>query len=51
VLGRLFRYSLVQCQQTVAGLLAFAGLRFESMLVVLAAFKAWQRQGGVGPTT
>ena len=46
VLGRLYGYSLAQCQQTVAGLLAFAGLRFKSMPVVLAAFKAWQQQGG-----
>ncbi len=46
VLGRLYGYSLVQCQQTVAGLLAFAGLRFEFVPVVLAAFKAWQQQGG-----
>lgn len=46
VLGRLYGYSLAQCQQTLAGLLAFAGLRFESMPVILAAFKAWQEQGG-----
>ena len=46
VLERLYGCSLAQCQQTVAALLAFAGLRFESMPVVLAAFKAWQQQGG-----
>ena len=45
VLGRLYGYSLAQCQQTVAGLLAFAGLRFESIPVVRAAFGAWQQQG------
>lgn len=46
VLGRLYGYSIAQCQQTVAGLLAFAGLRFESMPAVMAAFKAWQQHGG-----
>lgn len=46
VLGRLYGYSVAQCQQTVAELLAFAGLRFESLPAVLAAFKAWQSHGG-----
>jgi predicted nucleic-acid-binding protein len=46
VLGRLYGYSVMQCQQTVASLLGFAGLKFESMPIVLAAFKAWQRDGG-----
>jgi predicted nucleic-acid-binding protein len=46
VLVRLYGYSLLQCQQTVADLLAFEGLRFESMPAVLAAFKAWQQHGG-----
>ena len=46
VLGRLYGYSLAQCQQTVAGLLAFAGLRFESMPAIMSAFKAWQQHGG-----
>ena len=46
VLGRLYGYSLAQCQQTVAGLLAFAGLRFESMPTIMGAFKAWQQHGG-----
>ena len=45
-LGRLYGYSAAQCQQTLAGLLGFAGLRFESLPVVLAAFKAWQQHGG-----
>lgn len=46
MLERLYGYSVAQCQQTVAALLAFEGLRFESMPVVLAAFKAWQQLGG-----
>ena len=46
VLGRLYGYSVAQCQQTVGELLGFAGLRFESMPVVLTAFKAWQQHGG-----
>ena len=46
VLGRLYGYSLAQCQQTVAGLLAFAGLRFESMPAIMSAFKAWRQHGG-----
>ena len=46
VLGRLYGYSLAQCQQTVAGLLAFEGLRFESMPAIMSAFKAWQQHGG-----
>lgn len=46
VLVRLYGYSVLQCQQTMASLLGFAGLRFESMPTVLAAFKAWQRDGG-----
>ena len=46
VLGRLYGYSVAQCQQTMASLLGFAGLRFESMPTVVAAFKAWQREGG-----
>ena len=46
VLGRLYGYSIAQRQETVAGLLAFAGLRFESMPAVMNAFKAWQQHGG-----
>jgi len=46
VLDRLYGYSVAQCQQTLAALLGFAGLRFESTPVVLAAFKAWQQHGG-----
>ena len=46
VLQRLYGYSLTQCQQTVSSLLGFAGLRFESLPVVLAAYKAWEKQGG-----
>jgi len=46
VLGRLYGYSMQQCQQAIASLLGFAGLRFESMPTVLAAFKDWQRDGG-----
>jgi predicted nucleic-acid-binding protein len=46
VLGRLYAYSQTRCQQTVAGLLAFQGLRYESLAGVLAAFKAWQQHGG-----
>ena len=46
VLMRLYGYSVLQCQQTMASLLGFAGLRFESMPTVLTAFKNWQRDGG-----
>jgi len=46
VLGRLYGYSMAQCQQTVAELLGFAGLRFESAPVVMAAFKSWRELGG-----
>ena len=46
VLGRLYGYSMAQCQQTITALLSFAGLRFESLPVVLAAAKAWQQHGG-----
>jgi len=46
VLGRLYGYSVAQCRQTMGELLGFAGLRFESMPVVMAAFKAWQQHGG-----
>jgi len=46
VLGRLYGYSTAQCQQTVGELLGFAGLRFESMPVVMLAFKAWHQHGG-----
>jgi len=46
VLMRLYGYTVLQCQQTMASLLGFAGLRFEAMPTVLAAFKVWQRDGG-----
>lgn len=46
VLQRLYGYSLKQCQLTISGLLGFAGLRFEALPVVLAAYKAWEKQGG-----
>ena len=46
VLQRLYGYNLQQCQQTVGSLLGFAGLRFESLPVVLAAYKAWRKFGG-----
>lgn len=46
VLDRLYGYSVAQCQHTLAALLGFAGLRFESTPVVLTAFKAWQQHGG-----
>jgi len=46
VLGRLYGYSVAQCQQTLGELFGFAGLRFESMPVAMAAFKAWQQHGG-----
>lgn len=46
VLQRLYGYSLQQCQQTVSSLLGFAGLRFEALPVVLAAYKAWKKYGG-----
>lgn len=46
VLQRLYGYSLKQCQQTVSSLLGFAGLRFEALPVVLAAYKAWEKRGG-----
>ena len=46
VLDRLYGYSVAQCQQTLAVLLGFAGLRFESRPVVLSVFKAWQQHGG-----
>lgn len=46
VLMRLYGYTVLQCQQAMASLLGFAGFRFESMPTVLAAFKAWQREGG-----
>jgi predicted nucleic-acid-binding protein len=40
VLQRLYGYSLQQCQQTVASLLGFTGLRFEALPAVLVAYKA-----------
>jgi predicted nucleic-acid-binding protein len=46
VLKRLYGYNLQQCQQTVGCLLAFAGLRFEALPVVLSAYKAWKKHGG-----
>jgi len=46
VLKGLYAYSLDQCQTTLAALLAFPGLRFEAMPVLLTAAKAWQNQGG-----
>lgn len=46
VLERLYGYTVAQCQQTIAALLGFEGLRFESTPVVLTAFKAWQQLGG-----
>ena len=46
VLHRLYGYSLQDCQRTVGSLLAFAGLRFEALPVVLTAYKAWKKQGG-----
>jgi len=46
VLMQLYGYSVLQCQQTMASLLGFAGLRFESKPTVLTAFKNWQRAGG-----
>jgi predicted nucleic-acid-binding protein len=46
VLKGLYAYSQVQCQATLTALLAFPGLRFEAMPVLLSAAKAWQNQGG-----
>jgi predicted nucleic-acid-binding protein len=46
VLQRLYGYNLQQCQQTLGGLLAFAGLQFEELPVVLSAYKAWKKNGG-----
>ena len=46
VLQRLYGYSLKQCQQTFSSLLGFAGLRFEALPAVLAAYKAWEKHGG-----
>ena len=46
VLQRLYGYSLPQCQQTISSLLGFAGLRFEALPAVLAAYKAWDKYGG-----
>ena len=46
VLHRLYGYGLLECQRTVGSLLAFAGLRFEALPVVLSAYKAWEKQGG-----
>ena len=46
VLKGLYGYSLAQCQATLAALLAFPGLRFEAVPVLLSAAKAWQTQGG-----
>ena len=46
VLQRLYGYSATQCQQTIASLLSFTGLRFEALPVLLAAYKAWQKHGG-----
>lgn len=46
VLKGLYGYSLAQCQSTLAALLAFPGLRFEAMPVLLMAAKAWQNQAG-----
>jgi predicted nucleic-acid-binding protein len=46
VLKGLYAYSLAQCQTTLAALLAFPGLRFEAMPVLLTAAKAWQSLGG-----
>ncbi len=46
VLQRLYGYSLLQCRQTISSLLGFAGLRFEALPVVLAAYKAWEKHGG-----
>lgn len=46
VLKGLYGYSLTQCQTTLTALLAFPGLRFESLPVLLAAAQAWQHHGG-----
>ncbi|NJS35654.1 MAG: type II toxin-antitoxin system VapC family toxin [Brachymonas sp.] len=46
VLTKLFGYSLKQCQQAMAQVVAFPGLRFEAMPVVLGAMQAWQQHGG-----
>jgi predicted nucleic-acid-binding protein len=46
VLQRLYCYSAIQCQQTIASLLSFTGLRFEALPVLLAAYKAWQKHCG-----
>ena len=46
VLGRLYGHSQAQCLQTMTILLGFVVLRFESIPTVMAAFKAWQREGG-----
>ncbi|OIN94370.1 MAG: hypothetical protein AUJ20_00930 [Comamonadaceae bacterium CG1_02_60_18] len=46
VLNRLYNYTTAQCQHTVASLLGFAGLRFEALPTVMAAFKALQHHGG-----
>ncbi len=46
VLSRLYGYSLAQCQQTIASLLDFAGLRFEALPTLLIAYEAWQQHGG-----
>ena len=46
VLQRLYGYNVLQCQQTIASLLSFTGLRFEALPVLLAGYKAWQKHGG-----
>lgn len=46
VLNKLYGYSPKQCQQAMAQVVAFPGLRFEAMPVVLAAMQAWQQHGG-----
>lgn len=46
VLKGLYGYSLAQRQATLAALLAFPGLRFEALPVLLSAAKAWQNHDG-----
>ena len=46
VLERLYGYSRQQSQQAIAQIIAFPGLRFESMVVLSSAYRVWVRDGG-----
>lgn len=46
VLDRAYGYARVQCQQALAAVLAFPGLRVENLPVVRSAFKTWDEHGG-----